>query len=347
MEKKNISRRSFVKKSVLSAGAVGLIHPLKASNFSRTEKKLPREVYLASFCSDGLKAETSEQMINIVEGKLQTLFPLQPDIICLPEIFPFFWGVKEKKTIPEQADFSKIVIERFSKLAQKNHVYFICPVVTSESGKYYNAAVLIDRNGKYVGEYRKIHTTIDEMKDGISPGPNDPPVFETDFGKIGIQICYDIRWDDGWKKLQEKGAEIIFWPSAFPGGQLLNARIWQQPAVIVSSVFQGESRIVDVAGQEIAKTGQWQKFWTCASVNLEKAFLHTWPYVNRFDEIQKKYGRKIRIQHFYDEGNSIIESLSADIRIKDVLKEYDINTHVEHIAKADEYQERARKSKNQ
>ncbi|MDX1285398.1 MAG: nitrilase-related carbon-nitrogen hydrolase, partial [Draconibacterium sp.] len=251
MENKNISRRSFVKKSAIGAGAVGMVSPFNQSGEMQPVQKLPREVYIASFCSSGLRAESPSQMVDIVEGKIQTVFPLKPDIICFPEIFPFFWTVNEKLTVPQQAEFSKSVIDRFLKLAKQNGSWMICPVVTEEAGKYYNAAVVIDRAGKYVGEYRKIHTTVEEMKDGISPGLSDPPVFDTDFGKIGIQICYDVRWDDGWNKLQEKGAEIIFWPSAFPGGQLLNSRALKHHAVIVSSTLKTLSKIVDIDGTDL------------------------------------------------------------------------------------------------
>lgn len=342
MDNRKFSRRSFVKKTALGAGAVGITSPLASSGAVEENARLPREVYLAGFCSYNLRAETSEEMINIVEGKIQTVFPLQPDVVCFPEIFPFYWAISKRLTVPQQAAYSKVVIERFSNLAEKNNCWVVCPVVTEESGKYYNAAVVIDRKGHYKGEYRKMHPTVDEMRDGISPGPEDPPVFETDFGKIGIQICYDVRWDDGWNKLQEKGAEIIFWPSAFPGGHLLNARAWKHQAVIVSSTFGPNSKIVDITGEELAITGRWQQFWACASVNLERAFLHSWPYVNRYDEMQKRYGRKIRIHHLFDEGNSVIESRSPGVSVKDVLKEFNFKTQAEHVGYADKMQRQAR-----
>jgi len=283
-------------------------------------------------------------MVNLVVEELQSLFPLKPDIICFPEIYPFYWGVDERLSVPEQAEYSKEVIARFSEIAKNNSTYIICPVVTSEGDKFYNAAVLLGRNGEYVGEYRKIHTTDEEMIDGISPGPLDPPVFETDFGKIGIQICFDIQWNDGWEKLSEKGAEIIFWPSAFTGGHILNARAWQHGVVIVSSPLRGETKICDVTGNEISKSGHWQKHWVCGSVNLEKAFVHTWPYNQRFDELQKKYGRKVRITYLHNEEIAIIESLSPDIFVKDILEEFEIRTHAEHIRLSGQMQKEAREN---
>jgi predicted amidohydrolase len=343
MEKGNLSRRSFVKQSAMGVGAIGMANPVWKNNSDTTNTKLPCEVFVAGFCSDGLNAATSEEMVDLVEDKLQSVIPFQPDIVCLPEIFSFS-GVKQKMNVKEKAEYSTNVIEKFSKWAKNNNAYVICAVITGQNGKFYNAAVLLDRNGKYVGEYRKMHPTDNEMFSGISPGPIDPPVFDTDFGRIGIQICFDIRWNDGWENLQKKGCEIIFWPSAFPAGNLLNTRAWQHQAVIVSSALKGSSKICDVTGKDINLSGRWQQFWTGGLVNLEKVFIHIWPYINRFEEVQKKYGRKIRIEHLYDEEISIIESRSPEVFVKDILEEFEIKTFTEHIAYADELQKKAHKS---
>ena len=78
-----------------------------------------------------------------------------------------------------------------------------------------NTAVVYDRQGQELGQYHKIHPTEGELNGGIWPGPIDPPVFEADFGKFGIQICFDVNWWEGWERLKQKGAQIVFWPSAF------------------------------------------------------------------------------------------------------------------------------------
>jgi len=123
---------------------------------------------------------------------------------------------------------------------------------------------------------------------------------------------------------------------------LLNARAWQHKAAIVSSPLRAEAKICDITGEDISKSGYWQKNWVCSSINLEKAFIHTWPYINRFPEIQKKYGQKIRINHFHNEEFAVIESLSEDVKVTDVLEEFEIRTHTQHIEIADKMQKQAR-----
>ncbi len=74
------------------------------------------------------------------------------------------------------------------------------------------------------------------------------------------------------------------------------------------------------------------------------AFLHTWPAVQRFDEIQKKYGRNIRITNFHEEEWTVIESLSPDLNVRDVLKEFGLKTHEELTAATEILQRKSRES---
>ena len=263
-------------------------------------------------------------MISKILNVMDEIIPMNPDIICLPEVLPYAY-LPKRPPLPESAEKPiGPVTKPFAEFAKKNNCYVICPTYTEEKGKYYNSAVLIDRNGNYVGEYRKIYTTEDEMNEGISPGPIEPPVFETDFGKIGIQICYDNEWIDGWKKLQKSGAEIVFWPSAFSGGKKLNsfARLFSYH--LVSSTRKGPARVINITGDDIAATGIWQPNWICAPVNLEKVIVSSWPNFVHFNDIITKYGQDVKITNLHEEEITIIESLSKNLKVADILKEFKI-----------------------
>ena len=85
-------------------------------------------------------------------------------------------------------------------------------------GRVYNAAVLIDRKGKVAGVYRKMFPTPGEIEDGITPG-TEAPVFETDFGRVGMAICWDLHFprEVCWP-MAERGVQLICWPSMYAGG---------------------------------------------------------------------------------------------------------------------------------
>lgn len=342
-----MERRKFIRNSAFGIGAgttltSATLSSVKSLNGGQDIEKLPREVWIATFTLTKVEAKTHDEMIEKVLGHMEEIANYKPDIICLPELFPFI-STPEKISVAEATGKPlEKIISLFSEFSKKYKTYIICPVYTEEHGKYYNAALVFDREGKVLGEYRKMHTTEGEMSKGVSPGSLDPPVFKTDFGIIGIQICFDLEWNDGWQKLREKGAEIIFFCSAYSGGISLNTKAWQNKYCVVSSTMKGSAKICDITGVEIAKTGLWERYWAIAPINLEKAFLHSWPYYKKFKAIHAKYGRKVKITSFDEEEWSIIESLSPDVKIADILEEFDLKTHEKLIKSATEVQNKLR-----
>lgn len=343
MNPKQLSRRKFIGTTAGFAALTPFSMGNSYSGYSDQSCRLPREVRIASVSQMNLSAETSEAMVQQIFRILDTSLNLKPDIVCLPEVFPTS-NVSKRHPAAEIAEISQTVLSRFSSFSKENNCYTVCPVYTSEGGKIYNSAVIIDRAGNNMGEYRKTYLTEGEIESGLTPGPLRPPVFKTDFGVIGVQICFDMLWDEGWKQLREQGAEMVFWPSAYAGGQTVNAKAWQHKYVVVSSTRKNTTKICDITGEVVSRTGIWNPNLVCAPVNLEKAFLHTWPYVRRFPEIQKKYGRKVRITYFDEEEWAIIESLSPDVFVKDILKEFELKTHEQHTHDSEMAQVKARKN---
>jgi beta-ureidopropionase len=346
MANKNSSatRRGFLKNASVALGASVLSGSRRATagtnrpNPPAKRDRLPREVWVATLSQDRMEARTWQEMSRKMLGRMEEIASYEPDIVCLPEVFPFVNLSSGRTPLKEAAEVPIGAVSRpFADFAKKHHCYVVCPIYTKEDGRYYNAAVFIDREGKVLGEYRKIHPTIGEIENGIIPGPLEAPVFKTDFGIVGAQICFDIEWLDGWQALRKAGAELVFWPSAFAGGSMVNTKAWQNKYCVVSSTRKDTSKICDVTGEQIAWTGNYAN-WVCAPLNLEKTFLHSWPYCRRFKEIQAKYGRKVSIRTFMEEEWTIIESRSPEVRVADIMKEFELKTHEEHMQAAEAVQ---------
>lgn len=301
---------------------------------------LPRQVWITSLTQEGIAGATVGEVVASAVRKMESLASFRPDIVCLPEAFQVAGLSGRQPAVAEVAETPPGPLTRpFIEFAQKHRCYAICPIYTREGERCYNAAVLIDRQGQVLGEYRKMHPTEGEIEEGLLPGPPNPPVFETDFGRIGVQICFDIEWPAGWRQLGEKGAEVVFWPSAFAGGQMLNAMAWMNRYCVVSSTRKDSAKICDITGEELARSGRWQSWGLSAPVNLEKVLLHTWPYVQQFREIQAKYGRRLRIHTLHEEEFTLIESLSPEVEVAQVMQEFGLKTHREHIQSATRVQE--------
>jgi len=122
------------------------------------------------------------------------------DIVCFPESC-----VSKTKTLHFDDEFIKQIKEE----CKKNKIWAIITEDIILKNKPYNISFLINREGRIKGNYKKIHL-YDE--DGLNSGKKTQ-VFKTDFGKVGIVICWDLAFPDLFKKMKKSGAQIVFCPA--------------------------------------------------------------------------------------------------------------------------------------
>ncbi len=341
----NESRRNFLNKAALGVGGVSLFNastPGQAVNPNEKPQRLPREVWVATLTQHELTGTTVKQVVQKTVKAMESIRGYQPDIICLPEAFHVAGLPKEPPLSSETAETPiGHITQPLADFAKQHKCYVIAPVYTQEAGRYYNTAVLIDREGKYVGGYKKMRPTEGEINDlGFTPGPLEVPVFETDLGKIGVQICFDIEWMQGWQQLKEKGADMVFWPSAFAGGKKVEGMAWLHKFPVISSTRKGASKICDLTGEVVAQSGQYNLWGVCAPLNLEKVLLHSWPYAYRFLDIHQQYGDRVRTYTLHEEEFSVLESRDPALKVADIMKEYDLISYEENKQRAEAAQQK-------
>jgi beta-ureidopropionase len=165
-------------------------------------------------------------------------------VICLQELFngPYFCQVQE----PEWYDWAEPVpdgptVRQMMDVARECGAVLVVPVYELEqSGVLYNTAAVIDADGRFLGKHRKNHIpAIDGFweKYYFRPGNLGYPVFDTAVGRIGVYICYERHFPEGWRALGLKGAKIVFNPSATSRG--LSEYLWrlEQPAAAVANEY--------------------------------------------------------------------------------------------------------------
>jgi N-carbamoylputrescine amidase len=192
----------------------------------------------------GLKGDTSMSPEQIRDKMIEAHIPLIDEagkqgvqVLCFQEVFtqPYFcpsqdakwYGAAEK--IPD-GHTTRLMQE----YARKHKMVIVVPIYEEDiTGVYYNAAAVIDADGTYLGKYRKSH--IPHVggfweKFFFKPGNSDWPVFETAYCRLGVYICYDRHFPEGWRALALRGAEYIVNPSATVAG--ISEYLWrlEQPA---------------------------------------------------------------------------------------------------------------------
>ena len=185
-----------------------------------------------------------ESMIELHEKYVVEAASAGARVMCFQELFygPYFCQVQDTEFYSyAEAVPDGPTTKRFQELAAKHEMVLVLPMYEHEkAGFLYNTAAVIDADGSYLGKYRKTH--IPQVKGFwekfyFRPGNLGYPVFETAVGTVGVYICYDRHFPEGWRALGLAGAEIVFNPSATSRG--LSAYLWQleQTSAAVANMY--------------------------------------------------------------------------------------------------------------
>ncbi len=164
-------------------------------------------------------------------------------IIGFQELFygPYFGIVTDPKYYAYTEPVDGPTVRRFAALAAELHLVIVLPIYeVANEGEYYNTAVVIDADGSVLGSYRKHHIpNLPQFweKFYFRPGNLGYPVFRTAVGRVGVYICYDRHFPEGWRELGLNNAQIVFNPSATKPG--LSNRLWEieQPAAAAANQY--------------------------------------------------------------------------------------------------------------
>jgi len=143
-----------------------------------------------------------EKNVNKILDYINKASNKKAEIICFPE-----------STLGDKVfDLESKEIKSIQKICENKSIYCIFGAHLKKGGKVHNSAILINRKGNIQYVYNKINLFPGLDLKKTSPG-NTNKVINTDFGKIGIIICWDFAFPEGIKKLSKKGAQMIFCPS--------------------------------------------------------------------------------------------------------------------------------------
>jgi predicted amidohydrolase len=175
------------------------------------------------------------------------------DVICLPE------GITVCGTRLKYVDVAEAIPGPSTKFlgecAARNKAYVVAGIYEREGKVVYNTSVLIGRDGQLMGKYRKVCLPREEIDGGITPG-TEYPVFDTDFGRVGMMICWDVSYPEVARELSARGAEMIFMPIWGGNETLARARAIENQVYVVASGYDFRTAIYDKAGEVMARAGE-------------------------------------------------------------------------------------------
>ncbi len=255
--------------------AVGKVY-YGETDFTETEAITPRMVRIATIHHRPQEPTSIQENLTQFAGFIDKAGEQKADIVCLPE------GITVVSTGKNYLEVSEPVpgptTNFLGQLAKKYKMYIVAGIYEKEGPIVYNTAVLMGRDGKLVGKYRKVTLPREEIDGGITPGDSFP-VFETDFGKIGIMICWDVYFPEPARMLAQKGAEIILLPIWGGDLTLAKARAIENQIYLVSSTYDMKTGVFDKTGKLLVE-GTKENPVAVIDVDLNQREL--FPYLGEF-----------------------------------------------------------------
>jgi len=222
--------------------------------------------------------------------------------------------------------------KRVSGKAREYSSYILCPIVRREGTAIYNSAVLFSPSGDTVGIYDKNHPTVGELKAGIAPGRSGT-VFETDFGKIGVAICFDINFTDIRQYYAEREVQVVLFPSMFPGGRLLEAWSIEIGCYLVSATTDCRGAILDPLGRVLCQSSEYSSILS-RRVNMDFKVLHLDYNHEKFDRVKESYRSKVAINVSRPEALAMISSESENVTVDQLMRDFSLEPRYRYLVRS-------------
>ncbi len=278
----------------------------------------------AALTQVALKGDTSESPDAIRDRMIEAHIPFIEqagkagvNVLTFQEVFtqPYFCPSQDAKWYAAAEKIPDGPTTRLMQdYAKKYSMVIVVPIYEEDiTGVYYNTAAVIDADGRYLGKFRKVH--IPQVagfyeKFFFKPGNAGYPVFDTAYCRLGVYICYDRHFPEGWRALALNGAEYIVNPSATVAG--LSQYLWklEQPAAAVANgvyigacnrvgteepwnigKFYGSSYIVNPRGQFLCEGSEDRDEMVVADMDMEvvREVRNLWQFFR--DRRPETYGR--------------------------------------------------------
>ena len=345
-----IERRAFLSGAGSVAAAHAVRRPVAAAGWRRGTSALPpRKVIVGTVMQafwvehPGVEKRLEELAAIVDQMRAESVrkYGRGLDLAILPEVA--ITGETGNGTLARSVPWEGPVGETFSRKAREDGCYIVVPTYLRENNLCSNAAVLVGRKGEVVGIYRKVHLVVSAdgktMEGGATPG-KELPVFACDFGKLAIQICYDMEFDRGWQELARQGAELIAWPTQSPQTAHPAARAMEQNCWIVSSTWRDNASVFEPTGKVAAQVRAPERVLV-EQIDLSFAILPWSSKLRKGKALEEKYGERIGYRYYEDEDCGIFWSNDPRTPVRQMVQSLGLLEADEQLARVREFYRKA------
>ena len=291
-----------------------------------------------------VETDRAEKHLDNILEMLDLAAEYDPDFVCFPEV-SLGHAARQDGLLDEAAqEVPGPATEAVGDKARALDSYVVLPLYERDGDEFYNSAVFIDPDGEVQGTYRKVAPTSAEIDGGLTPG-EEIPVFETEFGRVGLFICWDIKYAEVGAQLARKDADLVFHPTHGSGDR--RCQTWAQyygyPVVFCDK--HGACVFEPVGVDTGANANEWNLPTVDADLHggecrlsFTEVNIDTRSYTKKpvLSDALDEYRGDIVMHERSSEGLVVLESVSESVSLDDVEREFD------DLEQARMYEERMR-----
>ena len=228
------------------------------------------------------------------------------------------------------------VLDAMGGAARRNRCHVVVPLYLVDDRRTRplqqrgGAARPLGQRGRHLpqgvrGGRRRVRRTAEA---GVTPGSSFP-VFDCDFGRVGVQVCWDMAYDEGWDALARKGAELVVWPTQWPGRIHSAARALKGGFYVLSSTWRNNASLLDPTGhvvREIREDGVFVE-----QVDLEFEILAWQSSLKNGAAFDERFGERAGYRYSEEEDCGIFWSNDPRVPIREMVRSLGLETKAEEI----------------
>jgi predicted amidohydrolase len=309
--------------------AAGLLAPPTIAPTQAADSKaartdvVGRPVRVVSFCfSPGKPLDDIARRVDDEGAK-------GADLIILPETWR---GQNDKSLEPLEGPS----VRTFSPLARKHRPYIVTPIDCERDGCRLNTAVVLDRDGKIAGAYDKAFPYWSEFdhKQKVQPG-RATPVISTDFGKLGLAICFDVNFPEVWQRLADAGAELVVWSSAYSAGAHLQAYALLHHFYLVTSTYTGDCQVYDLTGERVLDERSDGIHVSRITLDLDRGIYHTNFNEDKKAKLLKEHPDEVKQAKWLDrEQWFVLQATKPGVSARALARQYGLEELRDYITRS-------------
>jgi len=311
------------------------------SSSEKTRLKKRGRVRIATLGPEPFRLDSNTEPRQVVEkaighwkNKFSQVLDDRPDLIVVPEACDRPSNFKGEKRLEYYRVRKNQVRDFFAEVAKENQCYIVYSAAREmEDGTWRNSSVLIDRMGEIAGVYNKNHVVIEETTEyGILCG-KDAPVFDCDFGRVALAICFDLNFDELRLKYVKAKPDLIIFSSMYHGGLMQAYWAYSCRSHFVGAVASQPSEIRNPLGQVVASSTNYFDY-VVADVNLDCRLVHLDYNWARLRSLKARYGSKVIITDPGFLGAVLVTSEDERISVDEMIRELEIELLDDYMFRA-------------